>query len=70
MPCREKPKSVRGARQWFGVRLGAVPADQLHGVGESAAVVDEEATGAGEFVRLLGKHADCEFFTGQVGAGQ
>ena len=32
--------------------------------------MDEEATGAGEFVGLLGEDADCEFFTGQVGAGQ
>lgn len=52
------------------VSLRAVPADQLRGVGEAGAVVDEEATGAGEFVGLLGDDADGEFFAGQVGAGQ
>ena len=49
---------------------GAVPADQLCSVGEAAAVMDQEATGAGELVGLLGDDADGEFFTGQVGAGQ
>ena len=33
-------------------------------------MVDQEATGAGEFVGLLGDDAYGEFFTGQVGAGQ
>jgi hypothetical protein len=50
--------------------LRSVPADPLRIVGEAAAVVDQEATGAGEFVGLLGNDADGEFFTGQVGAGQ
>lgn len=50
--------------------LGAVSADQLLIVGEAVAVMDQEATGAGEFVRLFRDDADGEFFTGQVGAGQ
>ena len=41
---------------------GVVAAELLRGVGEAAAVVDEEATGAGEFVRLLGDDADGEFW--------
>ena len=49
---------------------GAVPADQLRGVGEAAAVMYQKTTGAGEFIRLLRDDADGEFFTGQVGAGQ
>jgi hypothetical protein len=49
----------------FGV-LRRSPADQLGTAGEADAVVDEEVTGASEFVRLLRDDPDGEFFAGQV----
>ncbi|GAF47541.1 hypothetical protein RW1_041_00900 [Rhodococcus wratislaviensis NBRC 100605] len=47
-----------------------VLADPFLIVGEAVAVVDQEATGTGEFVRLFRDDADGEFFAGQGGAGQ
>ena len=55
----------------FGVWVcsSAVSADLLRIWGVSAAVVDEEAAGAGEFVELSGGDGDGGSFAGQVGAG-
>ena len=54
---------------------GAIAADELAVAlaRQPAAVVHQEAAGAGELVALLGQHPDRQFFTGQagqVGAGQ
>ena len=38
--------------------------------GQPAAVVDQKATAASEFVGLLGKHLDHEFLAGEIGVGQ
>ena len=51
---------------------GAVDADERAAVlpSQTAAVVDEEAAAAGEFVSLLGDHTNGELFSGEISAGQ
>jgi hypothetical protein len=65
--------SIAKLTRWFRCRRsGRAVGANHHAVllaGEPAAVLDQKATGAGEFVGLFRYHANGELFTGQVGTG-